>query len=206
MAALVKSEGEILDWTLLDDTGSDAPSAETPDIVKATELETHVLVVVAHADTNDAAAAYVTVTLMGKLGANLEDWRAIQTYQAGGGQSVTEALDAASAAAQTQIKVAATTDWDTGLGERLLLQNVGTLVNSELVTIDGWADADYYTANENLSNSHDAGDGDALYSGVNEILIPIPAGLETFKITFHNSDGDATYLVRADYYEVDSIG
>lgn len=205
MASYVKDEGPILDWTALGDTVTDEPSAETTVITKATELAVDLLITVAHRDANDAASNFVTVRLMKKSGAATEDWKESVVTQAGGGQSTTEALDAASASGQKQIKVGATTDWDTGLGERLLLYNVGDSEASEVVTIDGWADADYYIANENLANSHDAGDGDALYSGVDEIKITIPAGVETSKVTFHNSDDDANYLVRVDFFEVESI-
>jgi len=146
---------------------------------------------------------FVTVSVMKKLGENLEDWRLHYSQEAGGGQAVTVALDAESASGQKQIKVGATTAFDTGLGERLLLYNVGDLELSEVVTIDGWADADYYIANENLANTHDA--ADALYNGVDEITVRLPKSVKTAKVTFHNSDNDANYLVRVDYSEVTGI-
>jgi len=205
MAVLAKGEGEILDWSPLPDTVTDEPSFETGVITKSTEIEVDLLITVAHMDANDALSNYVTVSVMKKLGENTEDWKLHYSQQAGGGQALTEALDAESASGQKQIKVAATGDFDTGLGERLLLYNVGDLALSEVVMIDGWADADYYIANENLANTHDAGDGDALYNGVNEITVRLPKSVETTKVTFHNSDDDANYLVRVDYSEVTGI-
>lgn len=205
MAALTKAEGQISDWQTIDDTASDAPSSQSAEIPNDTELEVGVVVTVAHKDTNDAAAAYVTLRLLAKLGTATEDWRTIQSFQAGGGQAATEALNAESASGQKEIQVAATTDWDTGLNERLLLHNVGAETTSEVVTMDFWDDADHYTVIENLANTHDAGDGDALFDGVDEIPIVIPAWVKTAKIVAANSDGDATYLWRVDYGEVQSI-
>lgn len=205
MANLAKDKGQILDWTALPDSVSDEPSTETPVITKTTQIEVDLHITVAHMDTNDAAANFVTVSVMKKLGGATEDWRLHHSQEAGGGQATTEALDAESASGQKQIKVGATTDWDTGLGERLLLYNVGDDTTSEVVTIDGWADADFYIANENLANTHDAGDGDALYDGVDEITVRLPASVETAKVMFHNSDNDANYLVRVDYSEVTGI-
>lgn len=207
MASYTKGQGEIHDWQALADTVTDAPSGESNEISKATELEVKIVVTVGHVDANDAAANFITGYLEAKLGAAAggEDWKKILEFQAGGGQAVTEALNAASASGQAEIQVAATTDWDTGLGERLLLYNVGAILTSEVVEIDFWDDADHYTAMDNLSNSHDAGDGDALYDLLDEIVITIPAGVVTARVTMHNSDDDANYLWRVDYFEVQSI-
>ena len=65
---------------------------------------------------------------------------------------------------------------------------------------------DYYLAQENLSNSHDAGDGDALFDGVNELVIQLPPEFETTKVLVHNTDTAANYLWRVDFAEVSSIG
>ncbi len=205
MAALTKAQGEISDWQAIDDTASDAPSSVSAEIPNDTELEVGVIVTVAHKDTNDAASAGVSLRLLAMLGSQVEDWRTIQTFQAGGGQAATEALSAESASGQKEIQVASTADWDTGLNERLLLYNVGDPLDSEVVTLDFWDDNDHYTVIENLANTHDNGDGDALYDGVDEIQIYIPAWVKTAKIVAANSDGDATYLWRVDYGEVQSI-
>lgn len=205
MADFTKDEGQISDWQALADTVSDAPSGQSAVITKSTELAVKIVITVGHVDTNDAASNYITGYLEARSGAATEDWKKIREFSAGGGQSTTEALNAESASGQAEIQVAATTDWDTGLGERLLLYNVGAPANSEVVEIDFWDDADHYTAMENLTNTHDAGDGDALYDLLDEIVITIPAEVETAKVTMHNSDDDANYLWRVDFFEVESI-
>lgn len=205
MASFAKDEGQISDWQALADTVTDAPSGESAVITKSTELSVKIVVTVGHVDTNDAASNFITGYLEGQTGAATEDWKKIREFKAGGGQSTTEALNAESASGQAEIQVAATTDWDTGLGERLLLYNVGAITSSEVVEIDFWDDADHYTAMDNLSNTHDAGDGDALYDRLDEILITIPAEIVTARVTMHNSDDDANYLWRVDFFEVESI-
>lgn len=210
MAVYAKAVGEISDWQTIDDTASDAPSSQSAEISNLTELIKAVVVTVAHKDTNDAAANFVTIRLLAKLGTADPDvgknWKTIAIGGAGGGQAVTEALNAESASGQKEIQVAATTDWDTGLCERLLLLNVGDNLLSELVTLNFWDDADHYTVIKNLANTHDAGDGDALFDGVDEVQFQIPAWTTAAKFVVANSDGDANYLWRVDYGEVQSLG
>jgi len=202
MADFTKSKAQLLDWTLLDDTATDSPSVETSALALDEELGAILNIVVAHADTNDACTSYVYISVQGKVGSNDEDWREIARLQAGGGQATTEALDAESASGGTSIKVAATTDWDTGQLERLFLKD-GTLVNSELVTIVGWSDADYYIAADNLTNTHAAATD--LFDGVDEIPVHIPPEYDSVKVIFSNSHDTATYNVRVDYNVITEI-
>lgn len=202
MADFTKSKGQLLDWTLLDDTATDSPSVETSALALDEELGATLTIVVAHADTTDASTSYVYISVQGKVGSNDEDWRQIVPLQAGGGQATTEALDAESASGQTQVKVAATTDWDTGQLERLFLKD-GTLINSELITVVGWADADYYIAADNLAYTHAA--ATALYDHVDEIPIHIPPGYDSVKVIFGNTHGTATYNVKVDYNLITEI-
>lgn len=202
MADFTKSKAELLDWALLDDTATDSPKVETDALALDEELGAILFIVVAHADVIDASTSYVYISIQGKVGSNDEDWREICRLQAGGGQATTEALDAESASGQTSIKVAATTDWDTGQLERLFLKD-GTLINSELVTIVGWADADYYIAADNLAETHAI--ATALFDGVDEIPVRIPKEYDAVKVIFGNSHGTATYNVRVDYNVITEI-
>lgn len=210
MATLTVAQGQVLDWTLLDDTGTDDPYAGTGEVsVTAGALKWTLRIVVAHTDTNDGSTNYVTVSVMVQAGSNDndEDWREILSQQAGGGQATAEALDANSGSGQAnpeQIKVAATTDWDTGLGENLFLLDAGILADSCLVKIRGWSDADYYINAWELENAYDS--ADSLFDGVDFINVQLPEGTEKYLVTFHNSDGDATYAVRVDYDAVLEIG
>ncbi len=207
MATLIKTEGQLLDWTLLDDTVTNVPFATSGLQTKDTAIETDLVITVAHRDANDAASAFVTVNVWARLGTTAEDFRLLNTFSAGGGQATAEALDANSGVSQAnkdRVKVAATTDWDTGLGETLFLLDAGTLINSTLVVVEGWSDADYYIAKDDLVNDYDS--SDSLFDGVDQVPVRIPAGVQYFEVTFHNADGDATYAVRVDFAEVTSIG
>jgi len=202
MADFTKTKGQLLDWTLLDDTGSDVPSVETTPLALDEELGAILDIVVAHADATDAATSYVYISVQGKVGSNDEDWRQIIQLQAGGGQATLEAVAAESASAQTHIEVADTTDWDTGQLERIFVKDA-TLINSELVTIVGWADNDYYLAADNLTNTH--ADTADLLNGVDELTVHIPKEYDSVKVIFGNSHGTATYNVRVDYNVITEI-
>ena len=171
MADFTKTKGQLIDWTLLDDTGSDIPSVETGALALDEEIGAKLMIVVAHADTNDPAGALVYISIQVKVGANDEDWRQYCQLTAGGVQATLEAIAAQSASGQTHIEVADTTDWDTGQLERLFLMDA-TKINSELVTIVGWADNDYYLAADNLTLTHE--DTADLLNKVDEIPVFIP--------------------------------
>lgn len=206
MADFTKSEGQILDWTLLDDTATDNPFAETTIQTKVSEMVIDLFIVVAHRDANDAATSFVTVRVVGRTGADAEAWREIVSFQSGGKQAVAEALNAASGASQVnpeRLEVADTTDWDTGEGEWLFLLDSGNLVDSCLCLIRGWADNDYYINAWDLVRDYD--NADILHDKVSQHRVRIPAGIRYFNVTFHNAHGTATYAVRVDYAEVDAL-
>lgn len=206
MADFTKSQGQILDWTLLDDTGSNNPFAQATMQTKSTELEVELHIVVAHQDTNDATTNYVTVSVIGRAGGDAEGWREIVSVQSGGGQAIAETLAAASGASQgspERLEVADTTDWDTGAAQWLFLLDSGTLVDSCLCLIEGWVDADYYINSWDIVRDYD--NADILHDGVSQHRVRVPAGIQYFDILFHNADATATYAVRVDYSEVQSI-
>ena len=202
MADFTKTKGQLIDWTLLDDTGSDIPSVETGALALDEEIGAKLMIVVAHADTNDPASALVYISVQVKVGANDEDWRQYCQLTAGGVQATLEAIATQSASGQAHIEVADTTDWDTGQLERLFLMDA-TKINSELVTIVGWADNDYYLAADNLTLTHE--DTADLLNKVDEIPVFIPKEYDAVKVVFGNSHGTATYYVKVDYNLVTEI-
>ena len=196
------AQGEYLDWTLLDDTATDAPFIGTgEEIIPAGAVNTVLNIVVAHIDTNEGTTVTVSVFVQAGGNDNDEDWRSIASLNAGSGTAVTEGLD--DNTVTTTIPVDATTDWDTGDGEVLFLKDVGTLVDSCLVQIAGWSDGVSYTSAWAMENAYDA--SDELYSGVDFLNVPLPAGSEKCMVTFANNDADATYAVRVDYTSATDI-
>jgi len=206
MASFTKSEGQVLDWTLLDDIATDNPFVEAGLQTKATEMVVDLLITVAHMDVVDATTDFVRVGVLARAGADAEGWREITRFMSGGGQAIAEALNAATGAGTgnpERLEVASTADWDTGLGEWLFLHDTGALVNSCLCLVEGWADNDYYINAWGLVNTYD--NADILYDGVSRHHVRIPAGVQYFNVTFHNPHATATYAVRVDYAEVDTI-
>jgi len=199
-------QGQALDWTLLDDTGTDNPSVTTGKIDLSDYVKTTLSLVVAHADANAAGANIVTIKIFAGFGIHdpstnpyEEELRLVGVLTAGGGTAVKEDISGTSNADQKEITVADTTDWDTGLGERLFILDA-TPANSEIVTIAGWHDNTHYNAMSNLSNTHlNTAD---LLDGVTEQTFELPKGARYFKVDFFNSDDDATYYVRCDYIAV----
>jgi len=209
VADFTKAQRELLDWTLLDDIGTDNPFATTgEETLTAGSIENVLHIVVAHRDANDAASAYVTVVVSVQSGPsdNDEDWREHVSFRTGGGQATAETLNANSGVSQAnpeRLEVADTTDWDTGLGETLFLLDSGTLLDSCLCKIAGWSDNDYYINAWDLERDYD--NADILYDTVKEHAIQLPGGTEKCRVDFFNSDGDATYAVRVDVTEVTDI-
>ena len=207
MADYTKSEGQILDWVLLDDFASNAPFVETTVQTKSDEIAHLLNVVVAHADAVDCATSFVIIKVLTRTGADDEAWRVITELQSGGGQAATEGLDAASGSGEAnpeRIYVDGTLKLDDAdCGTTLFLQDVNTLTDSCLVEIKGWVDGDYYICAWNLVRTYD-GD-DAVYDGVSQHTVLIPASAQYYNVMCWNTHGTGTYAVRVDYTEVTAI-
>ena len=210
MADFTKARGQLLDWTELvvkaADGSTSSPYVKSDALTITDDVSVTLYITVAHADTGAAATSYVYVKCYSLPGTTAtEDWRLCASLQAGGGTAVTEAVAAESAAAQNTILVAAITDWDTGLQERIFVKDA-TLVNSEVVTIIGWnvdAGNDWYICAENLANTH--ADTADLFSGVDEMVVHVPEGSQAVKVIFTNSALAGIYAVRVDYEKVTDI-
>jgi len=203
MADYTKSQGQSLDWTLLDDYASDEPTVDTGVLAFADNVEVTLHLVVAHIDVVDAAASSVIIRVFVRAGGDAEGWREWVSFQSGGGQATSEGLDDTTSGAT--IPVDATTDWDDAdcQGKTLFLKDVGTLVDSCLVQLKGWTDGVSYTAMDNMVNTYD--NSDELYDGVKEHPVNIPAGAANVRVTFTNTHATATYAVRVDYTTVTDI-
>lgn len=206
MADFTKTQGTFLDWTALGDTVTDLPFVDSGTLtIPAGALSTTLHITVAHTDINAAATNYVYVKVYVRTGANDEDWRLSASLQAGGGTAVLEPVADTSGAGEAnpeRLQVADTTDWDTGAQERIFVMDT-TLANSEVVTIVGWADNDYYVCADGMTLAH-ANTADAL-SGVDGLNILLPDGADYCKVVFTNSDDDANYAVKIDYTSVTDI-
>ncbi|MCK5615554.1 hypothetical protein KAR91_77535 [Candidatus Pacearchaeota archaeon] len=207
MADFTKSQGQVLDWTVLDGFTSDIPFVETSMQTKSDEIAHLLNIVVAHNDIIDTATSHVIIKVLVRAGADDEAWRTIVELQSGGGQAVTESLNANSGASEAnpeRIEVASTADWDDAdCGKTLFLLDAGTLADSCLVEIKGWADNDYYICAWDLERDYD--NADSLFDGVSQHTILIPASAQYYNVMLWDTHGTGTYAVRVDYTEVDAI-
>lgn len=196
-----KDQGEVLIWTLLDDTATDAPAATTgEEPVTAGAMRWLLRIVVAHIDTNDAASSPVIVIVSTMAAAaDNSKYRPWDTWSAGGGQATQEGLDGVPAG--TTIPVDATTDWDDADGGVwVIIKDVGTLANSELALLVGWTDGVSYTAAFAVTGTFDA--SDELYDNVTFHDVLLPEGTDKYRVDFFNTHGTATYAVKVDYEAV----
>jgi len=194
MADATKIQGAT-PWIQLGDTITYNPSATTGSIdLGEGSIDEVLLIQVGHTDANVAGSNVVTVKV--EIYQNGR-WDLHAQFNTGGGTAVKEDVAAQSVSSQTHIEVADTTDWDTGLGERLLLFDTVDYTKSEIVEIAGWADNDYYLAQDNLENTHE--NTADLLDGLTETEISIPNGIRYARVNCHNSDDNANYLFRVTY-------
>jgi hypothetical protein len=202
MADYTKTQGQLMDWTTLDDTGG-VPSLESPALDSGealdSSIEAHFHIDVCHQDANDASTNNVEVVVWGKSGTTDEDWHEIARLAATGGTANGQILAAASGSGQAnadRIEVAATANFQDP-GDVYFLKDAGVLANSCIVLNKDYVSNDYVEAMDDLANAYDT--ADYLYDIVDQFTITLPSSLQAARVTFHNPDGDATYACRIRY-------
>lgn len=195
-----KDQGEVLVWTLLDDTATDNPHVGTGDKTVTDGATRWLLrIVVAHIDANDPAGALVKVVVSTRAGSEASKFRQWFSYTAGGEQALTEGLD--DVPSGTTIPVTGTGDWDDADGGVwVLIKDVNTLANSELAFLVGWTDGVSYTQAGSVVGTFDA--DDELYDSVHFMDVELPEGTDIYRVDFFNTHGTATYAVKIDYEAV----
>ena len=199
-ADVTKAQGELLDWTLLDDVGaSPAMTVETGTHTYTDTLSSTLNVAMVNIGAV-ADAGSVGFKIFVRYGAADDVWREFIDLKADVAVAVSTVLDAESAAAQAVVNVTATAGFDAvgQIGDTYFIKNA-TLANSELVIWGGvHADAATLTVIDNLVTTH-AVTTSSLYAVVSQWNIRLPNGNDEAKILFYNQDADANYAVRADY-------
>lgn len=196
-----KTSGQLMDWTLLDDTGG-TPFVETNELDSTydvdTAIESILHVDMAHIDTN-AAGSTAEMILWIKSGTTDEDWHEYIRLTATDGTANEASLDANSGASQAnpeRIYVAATANFQTP-GDVYFLKDVGDLTNSAVVCNKSYVVNDYIIHMDDLVGDYD--NADKVYDIVDQWSITLPASVASAKVTFHNQDADATYACRTRY-------
>lgn len=202
---ITKSQGELMDWTLLDDTGG-VPFLESnvfdagegyDDSLSSTLLVTMVNIGAAGTANAQGFAVYV------RMSATDEGWRQLQKLSMDAAASNVGDLDDTAASAQAVILLTATTNFETP-GDTFFLHDAGTMADSALVIFGGTYTNDVsITVIDNLVNVYDASDN--LYDNVQQWPIVLPGGCDEAKVLFYNGDADANYACRVDYANADEI-
>lgn len=201
---VTKSQGQLYNWTLLDDVGG-TPYLETGVHTYTDTLSSTFNVAMVNIGAA-ADAGSVGFKIFVRYGAAEDGWREWIDYRADVDVAVTVALDLEAASGQAVIAVAATAGFDavTQIGDTYFLKDA-TLANSELVIWGGvHADADTLTVIDNLVRTH-ATATSSMYAVVSQWNIRLPNGNDEAKVVFYNQDADANYACRIDYANEDDI-
>jgi len=203
---ITKSQGELLDWTLLDDVGaSPAMTVETGTHTFTGTLSSTLSVAMVNIGAV-ADAGSIGFKVFVRYGADDSTWRQHIDLKADVAVAVTTVLDAESASAQAVINVTATAGFDavTQIGDTYFIKDT-TLADSELVIWGGvHADAATITVIDNLVTTH-AVTTSSLYAVVSQWQVVLPNGCDEAKVLFYNQDADANYACRVDYANQDAI-
>ena len=200
-----KSQGQLLDWTLLDDTGATpAMTVETGTHTYTDTLSSTLNVVMVNIGAV-ADASSVGAKVFVRYGAADDGWREFIDLKADVAVAVTIDVDAEAAADQAVIPLSATTNFDepARIGDTYFIKDA-TLADSELVIWGGVFTNDVsITVIDNLVTTH-ANTAD-IYQVVSQWNIRLPNGNDEAKVLFYNQDADANYAVRVDYANEDDI-
>lgn len=208
MAHFTKIQGQLMDWSVLDDTGA-VPTLETSELNSGEDLDESIEAILhidcCHQDANDASTSNAEVAVFIKSGTTDEDWHEFLRVQATGGQANGQILAAESGSGQAnpdRIEVVSTTNFETP-GDKYFLKDVGTLADSCIVWNKDFVNDDYVQALDDLVNAYD--NADYLYDIVDQWNIELPASVQAAKVVFFNQDGDATYACRVRYTIITAI-
>jgi len=204
MADYTKSRGQLMDWTLLDDTAA-VPSLESSELALDDDILALLHIDVCHADAVDATTNNVELVVWIKSGTTDDDWHEFVRVQATAGQANGQVLAAASGASQPnpdRIEVASTTNFENP-GDVYFLKDVGTLANSCIVVNKDFVNDDYIQCIDDLLLDYDT--SDYVYDIVNQWNFELPASTAAVRVTFHNPDGTANYACRIRWTKVTDI-
>ena len=207
MSDLTKTQGQLMDWSTLDDTGG-VPFLETSELGSVEDLDSALGAVLhidmAHQDTN-AAGNLAHCKIWIKSGSTDEDWHEFISLTATDGTANSQQLDANSGSGQAnpdRIQVASTTNFETP-GDKYFLKDVGDLTNSCIVVNKDYVNDDYVVHMDDLVGAYDS--SDFLYDVIDQWSILLPSTIQAAKVTFHNEDSDATYACRVRYTIITDI-
>lgn len=200
-ADVTKSQGQLYDWTLLDDTGG-TPFLETGIHTYTDTLSSMLNITMVNIGAV-ADAGSIGFMVFIRFNEAEDGWRLFVEYKADVAVAVTIDVDAQAASGQAAIPLSNTTNFDEVPGSIYFLRDT-TLANSELVIWGGTFSNDVsITAIDNLVTTHE--NTADIYKVVSQWNILLPNGNDEAKVLFYNRDADANYACRIDYANEDDI-
>lgn len=204
MATATKSQGQLMDWTALDET-----VGVESDVLDSGEgyddsLQAMLHIVMAHKDTNANTGTPGCVVFV-RVSATDEGWRELVRFSAKITTANGQALNANSGSGEAnpeRIEVAATANFD-GIGNVIFLLDAGTIADSTLVAIKDAVTNDYVVSMDDLVNAYDS--SDLIYDVVDEWSVVLPSTTDEAKVLFFNDDADSEFACRVDYSLLDAI-
>ena len=195
-----KASGELQDWVLLDDTSA-VPTIETSALTTTDDIAVYLHITMAHCNTS-AAGDLAGFSILVKSGTTDEHWEEFIRMAATGGTANEGDIDQQCAAAQANVYLAATANFDAP-GQIVYVHNVGDITGSCLVTNKDTTTDEYITAIDNLAVTFE--DDDTTYDIVDQWTIQLPPSIVVSKILFYNTDANANYACRVRYTKVTDI-
>lgn len=209
MANFTKSSGQLMDWTLLDDTGA-VPTLETSELDSGESLdvaiETILHIDICSVDTNAKANAVEVIVLI-KTGTTDDDWSEHLRVSASTTTSTSENIAADSGLGETnpdRVEVASTTGFITP-GQKFFVKDASTLADSTIAFIKDYVSNDYIEVFDDLLHKYLSATPDVIYDIIDQWNIVLPAPLAAAKVIFANDDADANYACRVRYTMVTAI-
>jgi len=201
-----KSLGQLMDWTLLDDTVG-TPFVESGELDSGESLDSAMTTIIyidmCQNNTEAATASSAGAMILIQTGTTDEDWHFLRRVTATGGTANVGDLDDTAASAQAVIPLTATGNHDDP-GSVYFLHDEGTIADSALVYFGGTVSAGVsITVIDNLVNAYDADDN--LYDLVDQWAIVLPPTTQGCKVLFYNRDANATYACRIRYEMVTDV-
>ena len=202
-ADVTKSQGELYDWTLLDDVAG-GPTLETGTHTYTATLSSVLNIVMVNIGAA-ADAGSVGFMVFIRYGASDDGWRLWTDLTADVAAAVTIDVDAQAASGQAVIPLSSTTNFDepARIADTFFLRDT-VLANSELVVWGGTFDNDVsITVIDNITETKE--NTADIYQVVSQWNIRLPNGNDEAKVVFYNRDADANYACRVDYANEDDI-
>ncbi len=198
MAALTKTEAQLLEWTLLDDTGG-TEHIETGEVDASTAIETILHIEVCSADANaSTAATSVEVIVYIQSGSANDEWHVLTRLDAAAASTAAGTIAEVTGGSSNIVTYAGTS---IDAGDGMFIYESGTIANSEIIwPAEGASPADLM---DPPVRNHAAS---TPYFELNaQFNVTLPQTVSQAKVLFNNRDADATYAVRVRVTKVTAI-